>query len=167
MLLGKSTLSGDVITLQSLTFRLARISLLIVIIFIICHSLKILPSIFEILGYPPEVRNITCHTWDIISFLQLIPGILQLSHLLLTINCSVNFLVYYLAGGRALSKLLPGYSIKSYISNNNESFFLSGQYSEMGKSLETIVWSQKDFLFTILSKYRFFLERRWVKYIYV
>ena len=76
---------------------------------------------------------------DIISFLQLIPGILQLSHLLLTINCSVNFLVYYLASGRALSKLLPGYSIKSYISNNNESFFLSGQYSEMGKSLETIV----------------------------
>ena len=36
-------------------FRLARISLLIVIIFIICHSLKIFPSLFEILGYPPEV----------------------------------------------------------------------------------------------------------------
>ena len=35
---------------------------------------------------------------------QLIPGILPISHLLLTTNCSVNFLVYYLASGRALSR---------------------------------------------------------------
>ena len=37
---------------------------------------------------------------------QLIPGILPISHLLLTTNCSVNFLVYYLASGRALSRYL-------------------------------------------------------------
>ena len=40
--------------------RLARISVLIVIIFIFCHSLKIIPSLLEILGYPPEV-NIKYH----------------------------------------------------------------------------------------------------------
>ena len=68
--------------------RLARISVVIVFIFIFCHSLKIVPSLLEILGYPPE----------------LLPGVLPLSHLLLTINCSVNFLVYYLASGRALSR---------------------------------------------------------------
>ena len=67
-------------TSESRVSRLARISVLIVVIFIFCHSLKILPSLLEILGYPPE----------------LIPGVLPVSHLLLTINCSVNFLVYYL-----------------------------------------------------------------------
>jgi len=102
--------------------RLARISLLIVIIFIICHSLKIFPSLFEILGYPPE----------------LIPGILPLSHLLLTINCSVNFLVYYLASGRALSKLLPTYSAKSWPSDNPTLSLINTQYSEVGpSSMET------------------------------
>ena len=62
--------------------------MVIVFIFIFGHSLKIVPSLLEILGYPPE----------------LLPGVLPLSHLLLTINCSVNFLVYYLASGRALSR---------------------------------------------------------------
>ena len=36
--------------------RLARISLLIVLIFIICHSIKNIPSMFEILGHDPRVR---------------------------------------------------------------------------------------------------------------
>ena len=74
--------------MHRLLSRLARISVVIVFIFIFCHSLKIVPSLLEILGYPPE----------------LLPGVLPLSHLLLTINCSVNFLVYYLASGRALSR---------------------------------------------------------------
>jgi len=77
--------------------RLARISVLIVIMFIICHSLKIVPSLLEILGYPPE----------------LIPGVLPVSHLLLTINCSVNFLIYYLASGRAISRLIPINSLRT------------------------------------------------------
>jgi len=108
--------------------RLARISLLIVIIFIICHSLKILPSLLEIMGYPPE----------------LIPGILPLSHLLLTINCSVNFLIYYLASGRALSRLLPGSSFKARQSrrssdNPTQSLIVTSQYGETasGDNLET------------------------------
>jgi len=71
--------------------RLARISLSIVFIFILCHSLKILPSFLEILGKSPET----------------IPGLLPLSHLLITINCSVNFLVYFMASGKALSSFLP------------------------------------------------------------
>ena len=37
--------------------RLAQISLLIVLIFIICHSIKNIPSIFEILGKDPRVRH--------------------------------------------------------------------------------------------------------------
>ena len=79
---------------------------LLVLIFLLCHSLKIVPSLLEILGHPPD----------------LVPGVLPLSHLLLTLNCrysilnpatstdlnfSVNFLVYYLASGRALSRLIP------------------------------------------------------------
>ena len=35
--------------------RLARISLLIVFIFIICHSVKNIPTMFEILGHDPRV----------------------------------------------------------------------------------------------------------------
>ena len=37
--------------------RLARVSLFIVLIFILCHSPKVLPSTFEILGYSAEVES--------------------------------------------------------------------------------------------------------------
>ena len=38
--------------------RLARISLLIVLIFIICHSVKNIPTIFEIFGKDPRVSEV-------------------------------------------------------------------------------------------------------------
>lgn len=67
-------------------------------IFICCHSLKILPSSLEILGYPPEVKDkvYVLRNRQNLFLVQLIPGVLPVSHLLLTINCSVNFLIYYL-----------------------------------------------------------------------
>ena len=40
--------------------RLARISLLIVLIFIICHSVKNIPTIFEIIGKDPRVSDSQC-----------------------------------------------------------------------------------------------------------
>ena len=116
--------------MKEILFRLARISVVIVFIFIICHSLKILPSSLEILGYPPEVGQII-YIKQLIFTPQLIPGVLPVSHLLLTINCSVNFLIYYLGGmftpyfsfillfllsasGSALSRLIPIASFRSF-----------------------------------------------------
>ena len=37
--------------------RLARISLLIVLIFVICHTVKNIPSLYEICGKDPRVRT--------------------------------------------------------------------------------------------------------------
>ena len=39
------------------SFLLLRISLLIVLIFVICHTLKTVPSIFELFGKDPRVRG--------------------------------------------------------------------------------------------------------------
>ena len=41
--------------------RLARISLLIVMIFITCHSVKNIPTVFEIFGKDPRVSFISYH----------------------------------------------------------------------------------------------------------
>ena len=40
------------------SFLLLRISLLIVLIFVICHTLKTVPSIFELFGKDPRVRYV-------------------------------------------------------------------------------------------------------------
>jgi len=96
--------------------RLARISLSIVFIFLLCHSLKIIPSFLEILGQSPET----------------IPGVLPLSHLLITVNCSVNFLVYYMASGRALSSLIPSVRRRSRArASSTDSSLVQTQVSEM------------------------------------
>lgn len=69
--------------------RMARISITIVIIFLLCHILKLVPSLCEIVTGDPG----------------LVPGTVELSHLLITFNSSVNFLVYYLASGNSFAEV--------------------------------------------------------------
>jgi len=79
-------------TLRRRERRMARISLLIVLIFVICHTLKTVPSIFELFGKDPrEVAG--CSVLTLVT------------HLLLATNSSVNFLVYYLGSGREVRRL--------------------------------------------------------------
>lgn len=84
--------SGDS-RLRARERRLARTGLTIVGIFIICHTLKTVPSVFEIFGQDPRA----------VAGCSLL---LLLGHLLLAINSSVNFLVYFLASGRKMTSLL-------------------------------------------------------------
>ena len=91
--------------------RLARISLLIVIIFIICHSVKNIPTVFELFGKDPRV-NFTYLSFHFIIFeLQNVPvcsQILLIGHLLLSINSSVNFLVYSAGNSKKIFRFLCG-----------------------------------------------------------
>lgn len=74
--------------------RLAQISLLIVLVFFICHSVKNIPTIFEIFGKDPREVPVCSQ-------------IVLVGHLLLTINSSVNFLIYSLGNFRNILKNLP------------------------------------------------------------
>ena len=51
--------------------RMARISLLIVIVFVICHTLKTVPSVFELFGKNPRVRRCQDLFIKLILFLPL------------------------------------------------------------------------------------------------
>ena len=75
-------------------------SLAIVFVFILCHSVKWIPNLYELArlaredktAWPPWVESVT-----------------HVSHFLMTVNCSVNFYIYcfkHYAGGR-LRWLLP------------------------------------------------------------
>ncbi len=79
---------------------LAKVSLAIVFVFILCHSVKWIPNLYELArlaredkrAWPPWVESVT-----------------HVSHFLMTVNSSVNFYIYYFkhhAGGR-LRWLLP------------------------------------------------------------
>ncbi|XP_023339076.1 FMRFamide receptor [Eurytemora carolleeae] len=66
--------------------RMARVSILIVIIFLLCHTLKFVPSVCEIISGNPEY----------------IPHVVELAHLLIIVNCSVNFLIYACSSGNSI-----------------------------------------------------------------
>ena len=79
---------------------LAKVSLAIVFVFILCHSVKWIPNLYELArlaredkrAWPPWVESTT-----------------HISHFLMTVNSSVNFYIYcfkHYAGGR-LRWLLP------------------------------------------------------------
>jgi len=82
--------------------RLARISLLIVLIFIICHSVKNIPTVFEIFGEDPRDVPVCSH-------------IMLISHLLLSFNSSVNFLVYSAGSSRKIFRIIIGTVSKSFL----------------------------------------------------
>lgn len=65
-------------SLRRREIRMAKVSITIVIIFLICHTPKTFPTILELLHKAPH------------------PLLIEMSHLLLTINSSVNFLIYWL-----------------------------------------------------------------------
>ena len=142
--------------------KLARISILIVIIFIICHSLKNIPTLVEMFGKDPRVscwkyddwtpiwrviKNVknwhwrtdniyhflliksisrgflqdarsvvslmTCktflHTHSKLKWFQHVPvcsQILLVGHLMLSVNSSINFLVYSFGNSRKIFRFL-------------------------------------------------------------
>merc|ERR1712141_867844 len=61
--------------------RLGRVSLTIVAVYLLCHTPKLVLTLCEI----------------IFKDAKIVPALFEISHLLLVINCSINFPIYYLA----------------------------------------------------------------------
>ena len=85
---------------------LGIILILMSILFVICQSLKIVPDMYEII-----VCNSAEHenTSQACEFPDVIQKLTELSHLLVCINSSANFLIYYCAGGKFREAWLDTY----------------------------------------------------------
>ena len=69
---------------------LARVSILIVIVFIICHSVRWIPNMYELIeriNLKKDQKEIKWPSW--------IQTITQISHFLTVLNSSVNFYIYW------------------------------------------------------------------------
>ena len=78
--------------------RITRISIIIVVVFIICHFPRMIPNIAELVG-------VNTSKFDIFTV------ILSINHMLLTINASVNYIIYLLLCGRGQQNSTGNYSI--------------------------------------------------------
>ena len=71
---------------------LAKVSIGIVIVFVICHSVKWIPNIYELvqrlLQETTKSENIAWPLW--------VQYITEISHFLTVLNSSVNFYIYYI-----------------------------------------------------------------------
>jgi len=70
--------------------NLARILLTVVLIFIVCQSVKLVPDVYQFIFCSPQEKCDS--TWTI-------EYIIACSHCLLAVNSSVNFFVYIMRGG--------------------------------------------------------------------
>ena len=78
--------------------RLTRISIIIVVVFIICHFPRMIPNIAELVG-------VNTSKFDIFTV------ILSINHILLTINASVNYIIYLLLCGRGQQNSTGNYPL--------------------------------------------------------
>ena len=81
----QSSIQADAITKRNIRFT--RISIIIVMIFIICHVPRMIPNIAELAG-------VNTAKYDFFTV------ILSTNHLLLTINSTVNYIIYFILCGR-------------------------------------------------------------------
>ena len=68
----------------------ARISVLTVAIFIVCHSIRWIPNIYELIQH-------TMHSMGNMEWPAWIESMTHLSHFMTTLNSSINFYVYFLS----------------------------------------------------------------------
>ena len=87
---------------------LGIILILMSILFVICQSLKIVPDMYEIIVCKHSNRESEDEP-KFCDFPDVINKLTQLSHLLVCINSSANFLIYYCAGGKFREAWLETY----------------------------------------------------------
>ena len=66
---------------------LSRVSLIISLVFIVCHSIRWIPNIYELIQRIQDTPDVVWPDW--------IETFTHLSHLLTVFNASVNFYIYY------------------------------------------------------------------------
>ena len=76
----------------------------VTVIFIICQSVKIVPDLYEMIycrigtsGLRKQEKNVRRGDWDCTVGI-VIDSIIDISHLMLAINSSVNVIIYTLRG---------------------------------------------------------------------
>ena len=76
----------------------------VTVIFIICQSVKIVPDLYEMIycrigtsGLRKQEKNVRAGDWDCTVGI-VIDSIIDISHLMLAINSSVNVIIYTLRG---------------------------------------------------------------------
>lgn len=70
---------------------LSRISIYIVFMFVICHSVRLIPNTFEMIFTDHENQDLPWPTW--------VARVTNVSHVLLTLVTSFNFFIYYFKHG--------------------------------------------------------------------
>ena len=100
-------------SLRQRELRLARISMSIVLLFILCHCPKIIPTICEIVLHDAKAWKTGLQKRIIKHCFQIIPAMVEISHLLLVLNCSLNFPVYFLASGTKFGNLFSNFGLGS------------------------------------------------------
>ena len=76
--------------IQQDEINLARTLIVVVLVFLICQSVKLIPDVYEVVACPGDPQE-ECQSpiW--------IEAIIDISHLLLAINSSINFIIYTVA----------------------------------------------------------------------
>lgn len=91
----KSTLSNEFSMSKKNEIALAKVSLTICLIFILCHSVKWIPNLYELARLATEDKR----AWP-----AWVESVTHISHFLMTVNSSVNFYVYCVKHYKLLSK---------------------------------------------------------------
>ena len=77
--------------------RLAKVSLIIVFMFIICHSVRWVPNIYELL-WRMNKEKFVWNAW--------VESVTNISHFSVTLNSSVNFFIYCFTHYRVLNQTI-------------------------------------------------------------
>ena len=65
------------------------------VLFVVCQSIKIIPDVYEILACKTQnLEGKQCKPGPIVD------GIVRVSHLMVCVNSSANFLIYYMCGSK-------------------------------------------------------------------
>ena len=81
--------------------QLAKISLTIVLVSLICHGVRWVPNIYELVQISDPDFEEDCFIWP-----AWIERVSNISHLLITLNASVNFYIYYAKHMKSVSKCI-------------------------------------------------------------
>ena len=84
----KSSVNRNLVV-QSLENRMTRVSIMIIVIFVICHLPRIIPNVYEVLSrvFPESEENFSIKILKIVNILLLI------------VSSSVNFIIYFIIFG--------------------------------------------------------------------
>ena len=88
MLLQENELDPEMTSRQKREANLGVVLISISILFILCQSVKIVPDLYEVVHCRLRAPQVTCTSHVVVD------SLIEVSHLLLAINSSANFIIY-------------------------------------------------------------------------